>query len=245
MPYGKTKPWLLHYVHKKVRWASEIANFRTKTRDLIRVTHINQLAKIELREPGPLGSQYYCLVQLYACTLYAKNVKRNPNWKNNRLFCHTFIIGVISIGREVRPPPPPPGHAYDIGHKTLYDYQLCLVASNKRQIQWRKIRRNSQEHWITGNFQADANSSKHELVNAMKSVRLVQQLAYEAVRWLEDKYAPQQQLGLILNQGCGSSNFWIACTSINWWRNFCLEFFDPKFFPNKSKQLCYHYLKNI
>ena len=35
---------------------------------------------------------------------------------------------------------------------TLYDNYLCLVASNKQQIQWRRIRKNPQQHWITGNF---------------------------------------------------------------------------------------------
>ena len=34
---------------------------------------------------------------------------------------------------------------------TLYDGYLCLVASNKQQIQWTRIRRNPQEHWIIGN----------------------------------------------------------------------------------------------
>ena len=30
--------------------------------------------------------------------------------------------------------------------KMLYDDYLCLVASNKQQIQWKRIRKNSQEH---------------------------------------------------------------------------------------------------
>ena len=33
----------------------------------------------------------------------------------------------------------------------LYDDYLCLVASNKQQIQWAKIRRNPQERRIIGN----------------------------------------------------------------------------------------------
>ena len=40
---------------------------------------------------------------------------------------------------------------------------------------------------------AGADSSKHEIVNPMKSVRIVLQLAPDAVRWLEDKHALQQQ----------------------------------------------------
>ena len=70
---------------------------------------------------------------------------------------------------------------------------LWLVASNKQQIQWARIQRNSQEDWIPGNSSAGADSSKHEVVNAMKSVLIVQQLVSDAVRWQEDKYAQQQQ----------------------------------------------------
>ena len=29
---------------------------------------------------------------------------------------------------------------------------ICLVASNKQKIQWTRIRRNSQHHWIIGNI---------------------------------------------------------------------------------------------
>ena len=49
----------------------------------------------------------------------------------------------------------------------LCDNYLCLVASNKQQIQWTRIQRNSQKHWITGNSKTGADSSKHE-VTAMK-----------------------------------------------------------------------------
>ena len=31
-------------------------------------------------------------------------LKRNWNWRNNRLFCHIFVIGEISIGRGPCPP---------------------------------------------------------------------------------------------------------------------------------------------
>ena len=41
--------------------------------------------------------------------------------------------------------------------------------------------------------QAGADFCNHEVVNAMKSVRIVLQLAYYVVRWQVDKYAPQQQ----------------------------------------------------
>ena len=77
---------------------------------------------------------------------------------------------------------PHPGHVVASLDKMLYDDYLCLVASNKRQIYWARIRRNPQEHWITGNSETGADSFKHEVVNAMKSERIIQQLASDAVR---------------------------------------------------------------
>ena len=41
---------------------------------------------------------------------------------------------------------PHPGHVVASLDKTLYDDYLCLVASNKYQIQWTKIRRNPHDH---------------------------------------------------------------------------------------------------
>ena len=52
-----------------------------------------------------------------------------------------------------------------------------------------KIRRNPQEHWIAGNSQAGAVSSKHEVVIAIQSVWIVQPLASDAVQLQEDKNA--------------------------------------------------------
>ena len=49
-----------------------------------------------------------------------------------------------------------------------------------------------QEHYITGNSYAGADSYKHKVVTSMKSVRIVPRLASDAVRWHEDKYAQQQ-----------------------------------------------------
>ena len=63
----------------------------------------------------------------------------------------------------------------------LCDDYLCLVASNKQQIQRTKIQKNPQKHWITGNSQADVNSSNHEAVIAMKSAQNIQYLASDAV----------------------------------------------------------------
>ena len=88
---------------------------------------------------------------------------------------------------------PYPGHVVASLDKTLCDDYLCLVASNKQQIQRARIRRNPREHWIYTNSYAGADFSKHEVVNAMKSVRILQQLASDAVRLQEDKYVQQQQ----------------------------------------------------
>ena len=67
--------------------------------------------------------------------------------------------------------------------KTLYDdcRYLCLVASNKQQIQWTRIRRNSQEHWISRSSLEGADSSNHKVVIAMNSVQIIQYLASDAV----------------------------------------------------------------
>ena len=45
---------------------------------------------------------------------------------------------------------PHPGHVVASLDKTRYDDYLCLVALNKQQIQWTRIRRNPQEHRIIG-----------------------------------------------------------------------------------------------
>ena len=64
---------------------------------LVVFVHLNWLAKIKLRGPGPLD-QYYCYFLVFTCTVVGEDAKRNWNWRNNRLFCHIFIIDNISIG---------------------------------------------------------------------------------------------------------------------------------------------------
>ena len=67
---------------------------------------------------------------------------------------------------------PHPGHVFASLEKAFYDDYLCMVASNKQQIQWAIIRKNSQEHWKLlsrcGFVQA------RSTVTAIKSVRIVQ-----------------------------------------------------------------------
>ena len=67
---------------------------------------------------------------------------------------------------------PHPGHFAASLDKAFYDDYLCMVASNKLQIQWAIIRKNSQEHWkLLSKFGfVHARST----VTAIKSVRIVQ-----------------------------------------------------------------------
>ena len=55
------------------------------------------------------------------------------------------------------------------------------------------MQRNPQEHWITGNFLAGADSSDQEVAIAVKSVRIVQKVSVDAVRWQENKYALERK----------------------------------------------------
>ena len=87
---------------------------------------------------------------------------------------------------------PHPGIIVVSLHKTLNNDCLCLSALNKQKTQQTRIWRNSLEHWIYENSKTGANSSKHKVANAIKSVRIIPQLASDAVRWQEDKYVQQQ-----------------------------------------------------
>ena len=53
------RPWLLHYVHKKVRWVPQLVTFKIKPLNFTWVIRLNWLANINLKEPGP-SEQYYC-----------------------------------------------------------------------------------------------------------------------------------------------------------------------------------------
>ena len=77
-------------------------------------------------------------------------------------------------------------------HKTRKNDCFRLSALNKQKTQQTRIWRNSLEHWIYENSKTGADSSKHKVVNAIKSVRIIPQLASDAVRWQEDKYVQQQ-----------------------------------------------------
>ena len=103
-----TRPWFLHYVHKKVRWGPEVATFRTKTLNFSRVLHLNWLAKSHWG-PGPLVAHIifnYCYTQ--------KIIK-----ETEARLCHIAMIGGISSeGR---------GRAFHCLH--LWVQHLCLQKS--------------------------------------------------------------------------------------------------------------------
>ena len=84
------------------------------------------------------------------------------------------------------------GHIVAFLNNTLYDDYLCLVALTKQHSHWTKTRKNPEKHWFTGNSKAGTDSSKPEVVIAMKSLRIIQYLAFHSVRWSEDKYAQRQ-----------------------------------------------------
>ena len=135
----------MHYVHKKARCEPEIATFRTKTLHFLRVIRLNWLAKIELRGTRhPWSSKFNIVDQLYCCQ--RKMLKRNWNWRNNRLFCHIFVFGEISIRggpcpQEEGALPPSP----------------CLCLCSK----WGKQKRCSQIfREVSGVFQRNFNCSK-------------------------------------------------------------------------------------
>ena len=70
-------------------------------------------------------------------------LKRNWNWRNNRLFCHIFVIGESSIGRGPCPPSP------------------CLRLCSK----WEKQKTCSQIfREVSGVFQRNFNCSKNSAV---------------------------------------------------------------------------------
>ena len=61
--------------------------------------------------------------------------------------------GVVLTTILIADPNPHPGYVVALLDKTLlYDDYLCLVASNKHQIQCTRIQRKSKKRWIIENF---------------------------------------------------------------------------------------------
>ena len=71
-------------------------------------------------------------------------LKRNWNWKNNRLFCHVFVIGEISIGGRASCPPPA---------------WLCLCSNKRKHKRYLQIFRE-----VSGVFQQNFTCSKNSAI---------------------------------------------------------------------------------
>ena len=71
-PIWKIQRWLLHYVHKKLRWGPEVATFRTKTLDFTRVKLIRKNLIKGMRRSlwsSILFIAKYCCTHVYcSCT---------------------------------------------------------------------------------------------------------------------------------------------------------------------------------
>ena len=89
------RPWLVHYVHKRVRWGPEGATFRTKLLNFIRVIYFNCLAKSNWWGPSFLVVNiivnYYCTRVL----LYTKMLKET---EEIRLFVTFFLLMAFQLG---------------------------------------------------------------------------------------------------------------------------------------------------
>ena len=76
---------------------------------------------------------------------------------------------------------PHPGHVVASLDKTLQNNYLCLVASNKQQIQWTSIQRNPREHWINGKYKQVRISPRTKLSHWNEKCADHPKLAYDAV----------------------------------------------------------------
>ena len=65
--------------------------------------HLNWLVKFELREYGPSRSILLLVTFIRVCC-FTRRCQKKLKLKKDRLFCHIFIIGTISIRRGARAP---------------------------------------------------------------------------------------------------------------------------------------------
>ena len=114
------------------------------------------------------------------------HLEMEPNYSKWRLFFRpkSLLLGWWGDMHPPHPPPlnpplivrskfnPHPGHVVASLDKAFYDNYLCIVASNKQQIQWAIIRKNSQEHWKLLSWCGFVQA--RSTVIAIKSVRIVQ-----------------------------------------------------------------------
>ena len=73
------QPWLLHYVHKKVRWGHELASYSTKTLNFTQVLHFSWLTKSEMSGSRPLVVNIkgnYCCTIVLLCPKMLKETEK-------------------------------------------------------------------------------------------------------------------------------------------------------------------------
>ena len=101
--YGKSRPWLMYYVHKKARCGPEIATFRAKTLHFFRVIRLNWQIKIELRGARGLWSSIMLLV-----TVVSEKCWQETETEETINFFVTFLslVKFQFGGRALWPPPP-------------------------------------------------------------------------------------------------------------------------------------------
>ena len=108
------------------------------------------------RSPGPVVLN---IVVSYCCK--RKMLKRNWNWRNNRLFCHIFVIGEILIEGGPGPLSPP------------IWLRLCS--------EWGKQKRCSQSFCkVSGVFQRNFNCSKNSAVLEPRTGQFSRTSGFEA-----------------------------------------------------------------
>ena len=76
--------------------------------------------------------------------------------------------------------------------KTLYNDDPCLVASNKQQILWRRIR-NPQEHWIIENSSSRCRFLQSQSSHCDEKCADRPIVSIWCIWWQEEKYALHQQ----------------------------------------------------
>ena len=85
-------PWLLHYVHEKIKWGPEVA----KPLNFTWVIHLNWLAETELKGPGPL------VVSILLVTVERVHF----SWNANRNLVTFLSLVAFQLGRGRRAPWP-------------------------------------------------------------------------------------------------------------------------------------------
>ena len=109
--------------------------------------------------------------------LLLRSVGLEAQWKKNLIFLRqrsreskgiVFTTTLIARSKFY----PHPGHVVASVDKAFYDDYVCTVASNKQQIQWAIIRKNSPEHWKL--LSRCGFVQVRNTVTAIKSVRIVQ-----------------------------------------------------------------------